>query len=108
MRIRDDLDRSVAIRLASYPVENFERFSDLILGVLLVDLHRHHHEEFREVDGSGSVFVHLVDHILVGWKWRQAQILNYFYYLTVRDFAEIKIVLYLRYIYLATKLKYDK
>ena len=54
----------VRVHPLAYPVENFERLPDLILGILLVDLHRHHHEKFREVDGSGSVLVHFIDHVL--------------------------------------------
>ena len=48
----------------THPVKDLEGLPDLVLGVLLVDLHGHHGEELREVDGARAVLVHLVHHVL--------------------------------------------
>ena len=48
----------------THPVKDLERLPDLVLGVLLVDLHRHHREELWKVDGARAVLVHLVNHVL--------------------------------------------
>ena len=48
----------------TYSIKDLEGLPDLVLGVLLVDLHGHHGEELREVDGARAVLVHLVHHVL--------------------------------------------
>ena len=48
----------------TYPVKDLEGLPDLVLGVLLVDLHGHHGQELGEVDRAGAVLVHLVHHVL--------------------------------------------
>ena len=60
------LAHSVPVRTTKlpYPVKDLERLSDLVLGVLLVDLHGHHGEELGEVNGPGPVLVDLVHHVL--------------------------------------------
>jgi hypothetical protein len=45
-------------------VENLEGLADLLLGVGVLHLARHHGKEFREVDGAVVVSVDLVDHVL--------------------------------------------
>ena len=62
--------RSIAPKLCNFfvpgthPVKDLEGLPDLVLRVLLVDLHGHHGEELREVDGARAVLVHLVHHVL--------------------------------------------
>lgn len=45
-------------------VEDAEGLTDLLLGVRLLHLPRHHGQELGEVDGAVSVGVNLVDHVL--------------------------------------------
>ena len=48
----------------THPVKDLEGLPNLVLRVLLVDLHGHHGEKLREVDGARAVLVHLVHHVL--------------------------------------------
>ena len=41
--------------IQSYPVKHLERLPDLVLGVLVVSLDGHHHQELREVNHPRAV-----------------------------------------------------
>jgi len=47
-----------------YPVKHLESLADFILGILRLLLQGHHAEEFREVNHSSAILIHLVDHVL--------------------------------------------
>ena len=53
-------------RTLCYPIKHLERLPDLILGILIVRLEGHHHQELREVNHPRAVLVHQVDHVLDG------------------------------------------
>ena len=52
------------MKISLYPVKHLESLSDLILGILVVRLVGHYHEELGEINHPGPVLVHLVHHVL--------------------------------------------
>lgn len=76
-------------------VEDLEGLADLLLGVRVLHLARHHGQEFREVNGAVVVGVDLVDHVLqLGFRRVLAQRAHHGAELFGRDLAIAVLVLF--------------
>ena len=47
-----------------YSIKHFKRLPYFIFGILIVDFHRHHGQEFRKVYRSRSILIYFIDHVL--------------------------------------------